>query len=213
MTHIAIIDCGAGNLHSVHKAFAYVLNETNPTAKLSIAKTAKDLKKASHIVLPGVGAFAHCMQGLRACDGVIDFLNTHVLEGQTPFLGICVGMQMLMETSEEFGNHKGLGWFKGHVRKLAPSNPQLPIPHMGWNRLNIVAPQHPLLAGITEKDYAYFVHSYHVVPFAASHTIAEVDYGGAVVAMIGEKHIAATQFHPEKSQRLGLTIIRNFTAS
>lgn len=212
MTHIAIIDCGAGNLHSVEKAFAYSLEETHTNARLSIAKSAKDLQHASHIVLPGVGAFSHCMQGLQALDGVIDFLTENVLHGHTPFLGICVGMQMLMEESEEFGTHQGLGWFKGRVCKLSPNNPQLPVPHMGWNRLYIAASQHPLLIDIQEEDYAYFVHSYHVTKIAAAHTIATVDYGGPVVAMIGKDHINATQFHPEKSQRLGLTIIRNFTA-
>jgi len=207
---IAIIDCGAGNLHSVHKAFAHVMGDK--ASNLRIARSAADLKGASHIVLPGVGAFAHCMQGLKALDGVIDYLNEQVLEGQTPFLGICVGMQMLLETGEEFGEHAGLGWFKGRVKKLTPNDHTLRIPHMGWNQLQFAAPQHPLLAGISAGDYAYFVHSYHACVACEDDILASVDYGGQVVAMIGRAHIAATQFHPEKSQRLGLTLIRNFTA-
>lgn len=207
---IAIIDCGAGNLHSVHKAFAHVMGDAS--ANLRIATSAADLKGASHIVLPGVGAFAHCMQGLRALDGVIDYLNEHVRDGQTPFLGICVGMQMLCEVGEEFGEHPGLGWFKGRIKKLAPSDAALRVPHMGWNQLHLHAPQHALFANISADDYAYFVHSYHACDLCEEDILASVDYGGKVVAMMGRDHIAATQFHPEKSQRLGLTLIRNFTA-
>ncbi len=209
---IAIIDCGAGNLHSVHKAFAHVLHETGSRAALTITRSAQDLKHASHIVLPGVGAFAHCMAGLRALDGVIDFLEEHVHHGTRPFLGICVGMQMLFEAGEEFGEHAGLGWFQGRIKALSPTDETLRIPHMGWNRLQLHQPTHPLLDGISEGDYAYFVHSFHACGACVDDIVASVDYGGSVVAMIGKNNIAATQFHPEKSQRLGLNLIRNFTA-
>lgn len=207
---IAIIDCGAGNLHSVHKAFAHVLEGSGRS--LRIVRSAAELEGASHIVLPGVGAFAHCMQGLTALPGVIDYLNAHVRDGHTPFLGICVGMQMLCEAGEEFGEHKGLGWFKGRIKKLAPNDASLRVPHMGWNQLHLAAPQHPLFTDISADDYAYFVHSYHACDTCEDDILASVDYGGKVVAMMGRDHIAATQFHPEKSQRLGLTLIRNFTA-
>lgn len=207
---IAIIDCGAGNLHSVHKALAHVLADSG--RQLHIARSAADLKNASHIVLPGVGAFKHCMDGLRSLDGVIEHLNAQVLHGDVPFLGICVGMQMLYEAGEEFGEHAGLGWFKGRVKKLIPADAQLRIPHMGWNRLQMHQPQHALMQGITSDDYAYFVHSFHACETCVDDMIASVDYGGQVVAMIGKRNIAACQFHPEKSQHLGLTLLRNFTA-
>lgn len=211
LVSIAIIDCGAGNLHSVHKALVHVCEGKN--IPVAIARNAKELKGASHVVLPGVGAFHHCMQGLRALDGVIDYLNEYVYHGTTPFLGICVGMQMLFEASEEFGEHEGLGWFKGRVKKLSPSNPQLRIPHMGWNALTLHISNHPLLNDIRQGDHAYFVHSYHACGACDDDILASVDYGGRVVAMIGKGHIAATQFHPEKSQHLGLSILRNFTQS
>jgi glutamine amidotransferase len=221
---IAIIDCGAGNLHSVQKAFAHVLKSASDEnisdqsahknrladATLTIAKSAADLKTATHIVLPGVGAFAHCMQGLRALDGVVAFLNDHVRDGHTPFLGICVGMQMLLQSSEEFGDHQGLGWFEGKVTHITPDNTHFPVPHMGWNALHFSAAQHSIMSNIKVKAYAYFVHSYHATQMQEKHIIATVDYGGPIVAMIGRDNIVATQFHPEKSQHLGLSILKNF---
>jgi glutamine amidotransferase len=203
--HIAIIDCGAGNLHSVRKAFARVMPAN---AQLDIVTHGDQLDGATHIVLPGVGAFADCMSGLNALPGMRQKLEMLVRHGSTPFLGICVGMQMLFERGYEHGQHDGLGWFKGIVKPITPRDPTLKIPHMGWNKLIVKSHDHPLMAGIKDGDFAYFVHSY-----AAQHTgavLATVDYGGDIVSVIGRDHIMATQFHPEKSQKTGLAMIENF---
>lgn len=204
--NVTIIDCGAGNLHSVRKAFAHQLPIFG---ELAVVTEAAALAAATHIVLPGVGAFADCMQGLEKLPGMRDALETHVLHGTTPFLGICVGMQMLFTHGHEHGLHKGLGWFKGEVMPIAPSDPSLRIPHMGWNALH-KRRDHALLRGINEGDSVYFVHSYAVQHQDADIVLADVDYGGEVVSVVGRKHIVATQFHPEKSQRVGLKLIANF---
>lgn len=203
--HIAIIDCGAGNLHSVRKAFTRVMPDG---AGLEIVTDGDRLEGASHIVLPGVGAFADCMNGLNALPNMRDALEERVRKGRTPFLGICVGMQMLFERGYEHGQHNGLGWFKGIVKPIAPKDTALKIPHMGWNKLHIIRPDHPLMEGIREEDYAYFVHSYAAQ--GADAVLATVDYGGDIVSVIGREHIVGTQFHPEKSQATGLAIIENF---
>jgi imidazole glycerol-phosphate synthase subunit HisH len=202
---ITIIDCGAGNLHSVHKAFAHITQQP-----IAIVRDAAALTQATHIVLPGVGAFGDVMNGLRALPGMIAALETRVLHGHTPFLGICVGMQILFEAGVEHGTHAGLGWFRGTVKKLAPADASLRIPHMGWNRLQLHAPNHPMLQNIAQGDYAYFVHSYAAMGIDNTACLASADYGGRVVAMVGRAHIMATQFHPEKSQTLGLQLLRNF---
>lgn len=202
---IAIIDCGAGNLHSVRKAFARVMPQG---AALDIVTDAAALADATHIVLPGVGAFADCMAGLNALPGMREALEKNVLHGTTPFFGICVGMQMLFERGHEHGEHKGLGWFQGEVRRIEPAG-GLRIPHMGWNKLQLQQ-QHPLLHGLSEADYVYFVHSYAATGIRPDELLASVDYGGQIVALIGRKNIFASQFHPEKSQRAGLAMIGNF---
>ncbi len=203
---VAIIDCGAGNLHSVRKAFAH---ELPIFGALEIVTDAAALDDATHIVLPGVGAFADCMKGLDALPGMREALEKKVLHGTTPFLGICVGMQMLFTHGHEHGVHKGLGWFKGEVMEIAPADAALRIPHMGWNGLQLKQ-NHPLLGGIENGDAVYFVHSYAVQHEDADIVLASVDYGGEIVSVIGKKHMVATQFHPEKSQRVGLRIIANF---
>lgn len=203
---VAIIDCGAGNLHSVRKAFARVMPAD---ATLEIVTDADALNNVTHIVLPGVGAFADCMAGLNALAGMRDALEEHVRYGTTPFLGICVGMQMLFTRGHEHGVHEGLGWFSGEITRIRPSDPKLRVPHMGWNRLQVEAP-HPALAGIQSGDYAYFVHSYAATGVNPQEVLATTPYGGDIVAMIGRNHIVASQFHPEKSQKTGLTMIRNF---
>ncbi len=227
---IAIIDCGAGNLHSVHKAFAHVV-QTKGEVEITTSPTTLDA--ATHIVLPGVGTYADCMEGLLREDGLRDALETNVLKSGKPMLGICVGMQMLLERGHEFKITEGLGWFKGEVKKLSPADPALRIPHMGWNELRMKP--HPLFRGIVEQQdvapspepvssrrpegrsgeqridaHAYFVHSYHATGMQEAEILATVDYGGPVVACIGRDNIVATQFHPEKSQKLGLTLIDNF---
>ncbi len=205
---IAIIDCGAGNLHSVRKAFAHVAYRLG--AEVQVTTTPEVLKNATHIVLPGVGTYADCMQGLLKHAGLREALEERVLAQGTPLFGICVGMQMLFERGHEFGVTEGLGWFKGEVRKLEPKNNQLRIPHMGWNTLHLKAPTHPLFAGISEGAHAYFVHSYHATLAAPHEVLATVDYGQDIVACIGRDNIVATQFHPEKSQDIGLRMIENF---
>ncbi len=231
---VAIIDCGSGNLRSVAKAFERMGAEQN--ARILITADAADLTAATHIVLPGVGAFADCMRGLTALPGMHSALEHEVRERKKPFLGICVGMQMLLDRSFEHGDHKGLGWIAGDIVKIESgvrssefsktddgqpptTNSQgtkhkaqgtLKIPHMGWNDLVLRAPNHPLLAGINSGDHAYFVHSYHARPADPAVILAEVDYGGPIAAILGRGNIMGTQFHPEKSQATGLRLLANF---
>lgn len=210
LPNVAIIDCGAGNLHSVRKAIASQLPEG---AVLDVVTDAVKLKTATHIVLPGVGAFADCMRGFNALAGMRAALEDAVLTNKKPFLGICVGMQMLFKRGHEHGTHDGLGWFKGEVRLIAPSDPALRIPHMGWNRLKLTASKPKLVADIADGDFVYFVHSYAATGCNLAEVVATVDYGGEVVALIGRENIMATQFHPEKSQATGLRMIYNFLNS
>ena len=203
---LAIIDCGAGNLHSVRKAFAAVLPEG---ATLTVTTDASVVRDATHIVLPGVGASADCMRGLNALSGMRDALEEKAHHGTTPFLGICVGMQMLFQRGHEHGIHDGLGWFQGEVAPITPADPTLKIPHMGWNTLRVLS-DHPILTGISSGDFVYFVHSYAARDAARHDILADIDYGGPVVAIIGRANIAGTQFHPEKSQAAGLRILSNF---
>lgn len=205
--NIAIIDCGAGNLHSVRKAFESQLPQG---AVLNIVTDASALDAATHIVLPGVGAFADCMQGFTALPGMREAVEKKVLHGKTPFLGICVGMQMLFERGHEHGTHDGLGWFKGEVKLLTPNDSSLRIPHMGWNNLQVKQQDNFLVRNIKDNAFAYFVHSYAATQCDPAEIIATVDYGGPVVALIGRDNIVGTQFHPEKSQAVGLAMIRNF---
>lgn len=207
MTQVTIIDYGSGNLHSIAKAFE--LEAKKSGIKVKVSSDAEDIKKASHIVLPGVGAFADCLQGLKSAPGVLDALNTAVIINKKPFLGVCVGMQMLAQESHEQGVHKGLGWIKGKVVAINSHNNVLKVPHMGWNELEIKQ-DHPVLAGIKSGDHAYFVHSYWMECSNANNVLANVDYGANLTAIIANENIIATQFHPEKSQQLGLKLINNF---
>lgn len=204
--NVTIIDCGAGNLHSVRKALA---SQLPVGAALNVTINAADVRSATHIVLPGVGSFADCMQGLNALPGMREALEEKVIAGKTPFLGICVGMQMLFQRGHEHGVHEGLGWFAGEVKPIAPSDPQLKIPHMGWNQLQLQH-SHPVLRSIAPGEHVYFVHSYAAEGADAENILASVDYGGQIVAVIGRENIIGTQFHPEKSQRVGLQLISNF---
>ena len=160
-------------------------------------------------MLPGVGAFADCMRGLSAVPGMVEVLREKVLKEGAPFLGICVGMQLLATVGREFGSHAGLGWIAGEVVKITPDDANLKIPHMGWNELTLLRP-HPLLAGIAPGAHAYFVHSYQFKPALPDDLLATTDYGGPLTAMIGNENIAGTQFHPEKSQATGLRLLGNF---
>jgi glutamine amidotransferase len=207
MASVALIDYGSGNLASAAKALARAGEGTG----LAIVTTADPaaVKAAERIVLPGVGAFADCMRGLSAIPGMVPALREKVLKDGAPFLGICVGMQLLATMGREFGEHRGLGWVAGEVVKIEPEDTALKIPHMGWNELKIVQ-QHKLLEGIDSGAHVYFVHSYQFRPALPDDLIATTDYGGPVTAMIGNENIAGTQFHPEKSQETGLKLLANF---
>ena len=206
---VALIDYGSGNLRSAEKALARVAAENATGHHIAVTSDANVVSKAERIVLPGVGAFADCMNGLAAVPGMIDALTEAVLKHGTPFLGICVGMQLLADVGREFGDHKGLGWIGGEVVKIVPGNPSLKIPHMGWNELKMER-AHPLLANIPANGHAYFVHSYHFRARDKADVLATTDYGETLTAMIGRDNIAGTQFHPEKSQAVGLTLLGNF---
>jgi glutamine amidotransferase len=207
MATVALIDYGSGNLASAAKALARAAEGT----KYEIVTTADPdaIRTAERIVLPGVGAFADCMQGLSSIPGMVPTLREKVLKQGAPFLGICVGMQLLATVGKEFGDHLGLGWIAGEVVKIAPSDPSLKIPHMGWNELAIVQ-KHALLNGIDNGAHAYFVHSYHFVPALPDDLVATTDYGQTLTAIIANENIAGTQFHPEKSQATGLKLLSNF---
>jgi imidazole glycerol-phosphate synthase subunit HisH len=206
MARIAVIDYGAGNLHSVMSGFERVMQ---PADTIALVHVPYDLASFSHIVLPGVGAYGDCIGALQSVEGMIEALEMRVLKEATPFLGICVGMQMLFERGLEHGEHTGLGWFTGEVVRLAPVDAILKIPHMGWNELHLHQ-QHPITAGLGEGEHAYFVHSYHVTGVKVSEVLITTDYGGEVVAMVGRDNIIGTQFHPEKSQHVGAKVLDNF---
>lgn len=204
-----IVDYNSGNIHSAEKSFQRMAGEVDGGAVV-VSSDPEVVRKADRIVLPGVGAFADCRQGLASYDGLFETIEERVLQGGVPFLGICVGMQMMATIGREHGHDtKGFDWIGGEVVKMQPSDPGLKVPHMGWNDLNIRV-QHPLFDGISTGDHAYFVHSYHLEPSNPAHLMATVDYGGPVTAMVARDNMAGTQFHPEKSQKTGLQLIANF---
>jgi glutamine amidotransferase len=210
--HVAIIDYGSGNLHSAAKAFERAAREQGSELAIKVTARPEDVADADRIVLPGVGAFADCKRGLEDVPGMIDALEEAVQERAKPFLGICVGLQLMAERGLEHGVTPGLGWIKGEVRAIAPSDPDLKIPHMGWNTLS-VGREHALLEGIPTGEgglHACFVHSYHLVPQEKDDLVASTDYGGPITAFVAKDNMAGTQFHPEKSQKLGLALIGNF---
>ena len=212
MQTIAIIDYGSGNLHSAAKAFERAARECSNKTRILVTALASDVTTADRIVLPGVGAFADCKAGLMALPGMRETLEEAVTVRERPFLGICVGMQLLATRGHEFTVTEGLGWIKGEVRPIKPADSRLKIPHMGWNTLAVAHP-HPLLGGIkTGADglHAYFVHSYALEVADPAQVVATTDYGGLVTAIVAHNNIAGTQFHPEKSQTLGLQLISNF---
>jgi glutamine amidotransferase len=210
--HVAIIDYGSGNLHSAAKAFERAAREQGSELAIKVTADPEDVTDADRVVLPGVGAFADCKRGLEDVPGMIEALEEAVQRDGKPFLGICVGLQLMAERGLEHGVTPGLGWIKGEVRAIAPSDPELKIPHMGWNTLQ-VRREHALLEGIPTGDgglHAYFVHSYHLVPEQPADLLASTDYAGPVTAFVAKGNMAGTQFHPEKSQKLGLALIANF---
>ena len=209
---VAIVDYGSGNLHSAAKAFERAAHEAGLDQPIVVTQDPAVVAGADRVVLPGVGAFADCRRGLDAVDGMVDALEEAVRRRARPFFGICVGMQLLAECGREYEVTDGLGWIEGEVDRIVPSDPNLKIPHMGWNTLAVARP-HPLLDGLAfgpQGRHAYFVHSYQFKPAQRADVVAEADYGGAVTAIVGRDNIVGTQFHPEKSQKLGLALIANF---
>jgi glutamine amidotransferase len=209
---VAIIDYGSGNLRSATKAFERAAREAGISARIDLTDDAARVASADRIVLPGVGAYADCRRGLDAVPGMVEALHEAVVTAGRPFLGICVGMQLLSTRGLEKTTSLGLDWIKGDVVEMTPSDPTLKIPQIGWNTIH-VKQDHPLFDGIrTGEDglHAYFVHSYHLAADDAADVLAETDYGGPVTAVVARGNIAGTQFHPEKSQALGLALIANF---
>jgi glutamine amidotransferase len=209
---VAIIDYGSGNLHSAQKAFERAAREAGMSREIKVTSRPEDLRAADHVVLPGVGAFADCRRGLDRVAGMVAALEQAVLREGKPFLGICVGAQLLATRGLEHEVVAGLNWIEGDVAPIKPHDPALKIPHMGWNTLDAKRP-HALLAGIrTGPDglHAYFVHSYQLYTANPETVVATADYGGPVTAVVARDNIVGTQFHPEKSQTLGLTLIANF---
>lgn len=208
---VAIIDYGSGNLRSAAKAFERTARESG-AGEVILTTDPAAVAAADRIVLPGVGAFADCRAGLLAVDGMVEALTEAVIARGRPFLGICVGMQLMASRGLEHGVTEGFGWIAGDVVRIEPTDPTLKVPHMGWNTLDVVNP-HPLLDGIEtgpEGLHAYFVHSYHLKATNRAEVVAETNYGGPVTAFVGRDNLAGTQFHPEKSQKLGLRLIANF---
>ena len=208
---VAIIDYGSGNLRSAAKAFERSVKALRSDIAVSVTNEPEIVRRADRIVLPGVGAFEDCMSGLLAVRGMRQAMEERVLKDAVPFLGICVGMQLMATEGHEKGVYSGLNWIMGPVVRLEPRG-GLKVPHMGWNTLRVTQP-HPLLANIPAGDdglHAYFVHSYHMAPTDDRQLFAVADYGQPVTACVGRDNMFGTQFHPEKSQTLGLTLIENF---
>lgn len=209
---VAIIDYGSGNLKSAAKAFQRAAADCDLPIEVLVTDDPLQVMQADRVVLPGVGAFADCQAGLFAIEGMHQALDERVIRDAAPFLGICVGMQLMAERGLEKGAHDGLGWIKGQVEMITPTDPALKVPHMGWNTLNF-AKAHPLFKNISDGPdglHAYFVHSYHFKPTDPATKLAVSDYGGEITAVVGRDNMVGTQFHPEKSQALGLTLIANF---
>jgi imidazole glycerol-phosphate synthase subunit HisH len=207
---IAIIDYGSGNLRSAAKAFERTVQEAGRSDVVQVTANADDVAGADRIVLPGVGAFADCRAGLAALDGMQEALISSVRDKGRPFLGICIGMQLMATRGLEHGETPGFDWIDGEVAPLNPSDKTLKIPHMGWNMLNLSTTTHPVFIGLAADAHAYFVHSFAMQCGKATDVLATVEYGGTVTAAIGHDNMVGTQFHPEKSQATGLKIISNF---
>jgi imidazole glycerol-phosphate synthase subunit HisH len=209
---VAVIDYGSGNLHSAAKALERASRESGSGEPIIVTTDPEAVRRADRVVLPGVGAFADCKQGLEAVPGMVDAMTEAARVRARPFLGICVGMQLLAERGLEHGSHDGLGWIRGVVDRIAPSDAALKIPHMGWNTLNS-RKNHALFDGIALGPlglHAYFVHSYQFATADSDDLVADTEYGGPITAVVARGNIAGTQFHPEKSQRLGLALLANF---
>ncbi len=209
---VAIIDYGSGNLRSATKAFERAAREAGISAEIDLTADAERVRTADRIVLPGVGAYADCAAGLHAVEGMWEAVEDVAIRKARPFLGICVGMQLMSDRGLEKTITKGFGWIAGDVKEIEPRDPSLKIPQIGWNTIHVKHP-HPLFDGIATGEgglHAYFVHSYHLDATNPDQVLAVTDYGGPVTAAVGRDNLAGTQFHPEKSQALGLALIANF---
>ncbi len=207
---VALIDYGSGNLRSAAKAVERAALESGLDIEVLVTAEPDAVRRADRVVLPGVGAFADCMAGLQAVPGLAAALHDTIIVDARPFLGICVGMQLMARIGHEHGTHAGLGWLDAEVGPLTPADPALKIPHMGWNELRLRQPSHPVLAGLDNGQHAYFVHSYCMRPADPALILAECDYGGPFAAVVGRDNLVGTQFHPEKSQEAGLRLLANF---
>ncbi len=228
--NVVVVDYGGGgNLHSMVKAVARAAAELGQGHEVRVATTAPDVATADRIVLPGPGAVADCRAAVHGRPGMMEALHEAAIVRRRPFLGTCIGMQLLASRSLEMGSHDGFGWVPGQVVKITPATGQgmatadgVPvwppagrpwwIPHYGWNDLNLARADHPLFAGVGQGAHVYFVHSYHLRPDDPAHLLADVDYGGRLVAAVGRDNLVGTQFHPEKSQAVGLRLLANFLA-
>ncbi|MBK20528.1 MAG: imidazole glycerol phosphate synthase subunit HisH [Rhodospirillaceae bacterium] len=208
--NVVIVDYGSGNLRSAAKALELAAADTGKNPNVRVINDANELAAADYIVLPGVGAFGDCLAGLSSQDGMINALNEAVVSQGKPFLGICVGMQLMADRGIEHGEHAGLGWIAGDVLPIEPEDQAHKIPHMGWNDLRLNDTTHPVLNGIRDGSHAYFVHSYSMQCADEKCNLAAAEYGSAITAIIGRDNMVGTQFHPEKSQETGLALLRNF---
>jgi glutamine amidotransferase len=203
-----LVDYDSGNLHSAEKAFQRMAAEVG-SGDVLVTSRPEDVARADRIVLPGDGAFPACRQALGSFGGLFEAIDEAVTRRAVPFLGICVGMQMLADWGREYHDTPGFGWIGGEVVRIVPDSPAQKVPHIGWNDL-VIEHAHPVLAGIATGDHAYFVHSYHFRVSNPAERLAHVDYAGQVTAIIGRETVIGTQFHPEKSQATGLRLIGNF---
>ncbi|PCI64314.1 MAG: imidazole glycerol phosphate synthase subunit HisH [Kordiimonadales bacterium] len=209
---VAIVDYGSGNLRSAEKSLARAATEAALDCRIIVTADPEIVRRADRIILPGVGAFADCRDGLLAVDGMKEAIEEPVRRGGKPFLGICVGMHLLAVEGHEFGVHRGMGWIDGIIKPMQPSDPTLKIPHMGWNDVSLTdaGETHPVAGVITPGDHAYFVHSYHMELNDGEALLGTADHGGLVTAIVGKDNIIGTQFHPEKSQAVGLKFLTAF---
>ncbi len=203
-----IVDYNSGNLHSAQKAFERMANEAD-AGQVVVTSDPKTVLKADHVVLPGDGAYPACRTALFDHKGIFEAIEEVVIRKQRPFMGICIGMQMLATRGLEYEETPGFDWIAGTVEKITPIDPGLRVPHMGWNALNIEN-QHPLFDGVEQGKHCYFVHSYHFVVDNPEQRLASTDHGGPITAVVGRDNIVGVQFHPEKSQDIGLQMISNF---
>jgi glutamine amidotransferase len=208
MSLTVLVDYDSGNLHSAEKAFQRMAAEAD-AGEVLVSSRAEDVARADRIVLPGDGAFPACRRALTAREGLYDAIVEAVTRRARPFLGICIGMQMLATRGLEYAETPGFDWIGGEVTRIAPQDRALKVPHMGWNDL-VLGQAHPVLAGIVTGDHAYFVHSFQFLPADPAHLLAHVDYAGPVTAIVGRDTVVGTQFHPEKSSATGLRLIANF---